>query len=264
MRLLSKHTLTLISLLALTSAAFAVQKPLRLSSDSRIEVVVYAPYNVVPVYGTTFTTTQITFGKDEYIENVQNGDLGAWTASISKDIPNMMFVKPTVYDSNTNMTVVTNKHTYYFHLRSNKQGDTSQKNATYAISFTYPEEQRSKVEKAIALRERQKQAELSAARNPSSYNWDYSFHGDRRIVPLHVFDDGKFTYLQLQPGQPVPAVFAVMNRNGKESVVNYRQDDHYLVIQQTAPQFTLRVGQDQVANIFNNREIHSLNKRHYG
>ena len=80
---------------------------------------------------------------------------------------------------------------------------------------------------------------------------------------MHVFDDGTFTYLQLQPGQPVPAVFAVMNRNGKESVVNYRQDGRYLVIQQTAPQFTLRVGQDQVANIFNNRDIKKLNKHNY-
>ena len=251
------------SLLLLTSAAFCVEKPLRLSSDSRIEVVVYAPYNVIPVYGTTFTTTQITFGKNEYIENVQNGDLGAWTASISKDIPNMMFVKPTVYNSNTNMTVVTNKHTYYFHLRSNAQGANSQKNATYAIHFIYPGAQQNKVERSIAWRERQKQAELSAARNPSDYNWNYSFHGDRRIVPMHVFDDGKFTYLQLQPGQPVPAVFAVMSRNGKESVVNYRQDGRYLVVQQIAPQFTLRLGHDQVANLFNNREIKKLNRNNY-
>lgn len=259
----AKRIIAVVSLLAMTSAAFAVQKPLKLSSDSRIEVVVYAPYNVVPVYGTTFTTTQITFDKNEYIENVQNGDLGAWTASISKDIPNMMFVKPTVYNSNTNMTVVTNKRTYYFHLKSNRQGVTSQKGATYAIHFIYPDEQRSKVERAIAYRERQKQAELSAARNPSDYNWNYSFHGDRRIVPMHVFDDGKFTYLQLQPGQPVPAVFAVMNRSGKESVVNYRQDGRYLVVQQIAPQLTLRVGQGEVANIFNNREIKKLNKDNY-
>lgn len=252
-----------LGIFCLTSAAFAVEKPLRLSSDSRIEVVVYAPYNVIPVYGTTFTTTQITFSKNEYIKNVQNGDLGAWTSSISKDIPNMMFVKPTIYNSNTNMTVVTNKHTYYFHLKSNKQGVNNQKNTTYAIHFIYPDEQRSRVERAIAFRERQKQAELSAARNPSDYNWNYSFHGCRRIVPMHVFDDGKFTYLQLQPGQPVPAVFAVMTRSGKESVVNYRLDGRYLVVQQIAPQLTLRVGQNQVANIFNNHEIKKLNQHSY-
>ncbi len=170
----------------------------------------------------------------------------------------MMFVKPTVYDSQTNMTVVTNKHTYYFYLTSNKQGQVDQGDATYAIHFIYPEEDKAKVEQEIIEQEQQKQAELSAFQNPADYNWDYSFSGDRRIVPIHVFDDGKFTYLQLQPNQPVPAIFSVMNPDGKESVVNYRQDKQYLVIQQVAPQFTLRVGQDEVASIFNNKTIEKL------
>lgn len=237
---------------------YAERQPIKLSSDSRIELVAYSAYNVVPVHGTTFTTTQITFGKNEYIENVQNGDLGAWTAAISKNIPNMMFVKPTAYDSHTNMTVVTNKHTYYFVMDSNKEGEANQAHATYAIKFIYPEEQRTKVEKEIAEREQQKQAEISAFQNPANYNWNYSFHGDNSIMPIHVFDDGKFTYMQLQPNQVVPAVFAVNAPDGKESVVNYRQDDHYLVIQRVAPQFTLRVGQNQVASVFNDKLIEKL------
>lgn len=245
----------------LSSNALAQITPLKLSTDSRIEVVAYSPYNVVPIDGTTFTTTQITFGKSEYIENVQNGDLGAWTASISKDIPNMMFVKPTVYQSNTNMTVVTNKHTYYFHLMSNAKGKASQRHATYAIHFIYPTEQRHAVEQQIVLREKQREAEISAFKNPADYNWNYSFHGDRSIMPIHVFDDGKFTYLQLRKNQAVPAVFAVTSSSGKESVVNYRQDGRYLVIQRTAPQFTLRVGQQHVVSIFNNTMIHQL-RRH--
>jgi type IV secretion system protein VirB9 len=243
--------------------AFAVDTPLKLSTDQRIEVVDYSPYNVVPVHGSTFTTTQIIFSKNEYIENVQNGDLGAWSASISKTIPNMMFVKPTVFGSNTNMTVVTNKHTYYFHLTSNEQGKSNQKTATYAIKFLYPGEQRAKVERAILIREKQKQAEISAFQNPGNYNWDYSFNGDKDIMPLHVFDDGKFTYLQLQPNQAVPAVFAVNGKSGQESIVNYRQDGQYIVIQRTAPQFTLRAGRGEVASVFNNKAIAKLTPHHW-
>lgn len=255
--------LTMFLLSLFTMSAYAERQPLKLSTDQRIEVVAYSEYDVVPIHGTTFTTTQITFSEDETIENVQNGDLGAWTASISKTSPNMMFVKPTTYDSHTNMTVVTNKHTYYFTLDSNAQGQIKQANATYAIKFIYPEEQQAKVEQAIFEKEQQKQAELSAFQHPADYNWDYSFHGDRVIVPVHVFDDGKFTYMQLQEGQSMPAVFAVDNPDGNESVVNYRQDDEYLVIQRVAPQFTLRVGTNQVATVFNNQLIRKLGGSHW-
>lgn len=247
--------MVLMGSMILSVGAFAAEHPLKLASDSRIEVVAYSPYNVVPIVGTTLTATQITFGQSEYIETVQSGDIGAWTSSINKNLPNMMFVKPTVFNSKTNMTVVTNKHTYYFELISSPQGHSTQRKATYAVHFIYPAEQRERVEQQIRFEEQQKQAEISAFKNPSAYNWNYSFHGDKRILPIHVFDDGRFTYMQLQPNQPVPAVFAVMTPNGKESVVNYRMNGRYLVVQRTAPEFTLRVGKNQVATIFNNTLI---------
>lgn len=253
----------IIATTLVTSSAFATIKPIKLASDHRIEVVAYSPYNVVPINGKTFTTTQITFDKDEYIENVQNGDLGAWTVSVDKNIPYMMFVKPTAYNSNTNMTVVTNKHTYYFHLQSNKQGQDNQKNATYAIDFIYPQEKIQKVEKQIAYREQQHAAEVSAFKNPQNYNWSYSFNGDRSIMPIHIFDDGHFTYLQLRPNEPVPAIFAITSPNGNESVVNYRRDGRYIVIQRIAPQFTLRVGKSHVASIFNNKLINKYRHDHW-
>lgn len=261
--------LTLAACFFLSHAAIAEQQPLKLASDKRIEVVAYAPYNVVPIEGTTFTTTQIIFGQHEVIENIQNGDLGAWTASVDPHLPYMLFVKPTVYGSHTNMTIVTNKHTYYFNLVSSAQGSNAseikaqQAGATYAIRFMYPLDVKRKVEAAMLRHLHQKQAEISAFKNPESYHWDYSFHGDRRVVPMHVFDDGKFTYLQLQPGQDVPAVFAVLNPDGKESVVNFRQDGRYLVIQRVVPQLTLRVGKAQVASIFNNKRVATLQDHHF-
>lgn len=126
-----------IILLCCMSPLGLANQPLKLSADNRIEVVAYSPYSVVPVHGTTYTTTQITFGKEESILNVQNGDLGAWVASINPKMANMIFLKPVVYGSNTNMTIVTNRHTYYFHLISNTKGNLSQKQATYAIHFVY-------------------------------------------------------------------------------------------------------------------------------
>src|SRR3990167_5615295 len=135
-----KKNLSILTLsFMLTTNTFATIQPLRLATDARIEVVAYSAYNVVPIYGTTFTTTQLIFNKDEFIENIQNGDLAAWTVSVDKNIAYMLFIKPTVYNSNTNMTVVTNKHIYYFHLMTVNKSNHAK--PTYAIKFVYPEEQ---------------------------------------------------------------------------------------------------------------------------
>ena len=247
--------------------AYGVETPEKLSSDQRIEVVPYETYNVVPITGSVFTATQIIFGEGEFIQDIQNGDLGAWTTSVNKTSPNMLFIKPTVSGSDTNMTVVTNQHTYYFHLNSFDSSLTSSLNTslnkssglTYAIRFIYPEDQKNLLEKNLLIHAQQKETEISAFKNPGNYHWDYSFSGDKTLVPLHVFDDGQFTYFQLRPNQPIPAVFAVNSQKGEEAVVNYRRDDQgslvYLVIPEIAPQWTLRNGPEHIASIFNNPEI---------
>ena len=252
----------IFTLLVSAQATLAVEHARSLATDSRIKVVAFQEDNVVPVQATTFTTTQISFGKDEVIENIQNGDLGAWTVSIQKGLANMMFLKPTILGSNTNMTVVTNRHTYYFHLMSLTNQTQRKLGNTYAIHFSYPEDSRAQM---LANVDYNKKAEertlMNAQKNPQNYHWNYSFSGARSIMPLHIFDDGRFTYLQLQPGQPVPAIFAIDNASGKESLVNYRVDGHYLVVQQLSPQFTLREGKYHVASIFNNEAIHKLRVR---
>ncbi len=239
--------------------ACAVEQTRALATDHRIKVVTFQRDNVVPVIASTFTTTQIVFGQGEVIENIQNGDLDAWTVSVQKGLPNMLFLKPTMVGSNTNMTIVTNRHTYYFHLIS--QPGNKQNQSTYAIQFRYPDQTRARTLANMRYNAIQKRAILNAHKNPHDYNWNYSFSGARSIMPLHIFDDGRFTYLQLRSGQPIPAIFAVDNVAGQESVVNYRRDGQYLVVQQVAPQFTLRDGKHHVASVFNNTLIHRLKTR---
>lgn len=243
---------------SIITQAVAVDLPQPQSTDRRINVVNYMPDNVVPIHGQTFVTTQIQFGKDEIIENVQNGDTAAWEASINQNLPYMMFIKPTAFDSNTNMTVVTNKHTYYFSLTSNKKGAVNAK-VNYALKFIYPHQRLAAQLQAFTDQQKADQAVLNAKRHPNDYNWNYSFSGDTMIAPLHVFDDGKFTYFQLQHNQPIPAIFMVNNRQGQEQLVNYRQEGHYLIVERTAPQFTLRLGQHHVTSVFNNTRVAQLN-----
>lgn len=223
-----------ILLFFLTTLSFA-------AVEHTVEVIPFVENQVIPLRSSTFTVTEIQFGADERVQSIQSGDLAAWTVDVSKALPNRLFIKPTISGSNSNLTVVTDQHTYYFHLTSNN----NQQSPLYAIKFIYP-------------KTNFKTADLSKPHLPSSYHWNYTFHGSTAVMPLHVFDDGHFTYFQLRPGQSLPAIFAVDTKKGKESVVNFRRENHYLVVHRLAPQFTLRSGAHQVASIFNERLIRSL------
>ncbi len=241
------------------NAAFALQ-PLRpFVSDGRIKTVAYEENNVVPIYATTFTTTQIVLGDHEQIVDVQGGDADAWTLHINKLLPNVLNLKPTVLGSDTDIILSTLDDAkkiwrYFFHLKS---GKSAPEKTTYAIKFTYPREEQERLFQKIHEGVR---GLASTPLNPKLYHWDYSFHGTRSIMPLHIFDDGQFTYMQMKSNQIIPAVFAVQDATGKESVVNYRLVGDTLVIQQVAPQFTLRHGTSAVTSIFNNRLIRQINQ----
>ena len=240
-------------LLCCCGAVQAAQKPIELATDSRVSVVAFAENNVVSIQGATFVATQIKFGDEESIINIQSGDAAAWTAKVDEHLPNMLFLKPESYDSHTNMTVITNTHTYYFDIQSNKKDEVVK--PVYSLKFIYPVEEQRKQEQRLLKLQQQKEASLSAFQHPKDYQWQYSFNGDTRLVPLHVFDDGEFTYFQLRHNQTLPAVFAVDNPEAEESLVNSRREGDFLIVQRIAPQFTLRSGETHVASIFNDKLI---------
>ncbi len=112
-----KSIMSVLSVLFAVSG-FAQQTPISYPTDKRIKMVAFSDNNVVPIKGAFFNSTQIQFGLNELILNVDGGDTKGWQATYHDNLPNMLFIKPTMPDSDSNMTVVTNKHTYYFSLRT--------------------------------------------------------------------------------------------------------------------------------------------------
>ena len=101
---------------------------------NNVKVIPFMENKVVALNASTFTVTEIQFGNGERIRSIQNGDMAAWTVDVSKSLPNRIFLKPMIVNSNTNMTVITDRHTYYFHLSSEaKKGES-----LYAVKFHYP------------------------------------------------------------------------------------------------------------------------------
>lgn len=231
------------------TCALAQNNPTPLKEDMRIKQVLFRDNDVVPVHGIPFTTTQIQFADKEEILDIEGGDTAAWMVTYHPELSNIVFVKPTLFDSNTNMTVVTNKHAYYFHLLSSKSLNQDKEQPTYALKFAYTE---AKPKPAKALRRATKTTPL-----PKVVNAAYRFSGSPQLVPRHVFDDGRFTYFELTNNGAVPAIFAVDDASGKESTVNIRREGKYLVVQRLAPQFTLRQGRLSTS-VFNAQEINRI------
>lgn len=243
----------------LSNIAYSAIAPIPLSTDPRIEVVPFEENNVIPIRVQTRNSTQIVFDKNEQIIEVEGSDNGALQVS-PKNLSglNYVFIKPVTFGYDSNLTILTNKHTYYFHVIGNKKPVTSAYKYTYAVKFTYPEEQNKKLAQAKKLNQLAKDSTVNKSEAPADYNWNYSFNGSRSIMPVHVYDDGRFTYFEMQPNQAVPAIFAVDDSKGHESVVNFRRKGNYLVVERLAAQFTLRDGKSAVASIFNNEMIEKI------
>jgi len=234
--------------LMIATGVQAQNNPVSFSTDARIKHVLYEENNVVPIQGVTFTTTQIQFGAKEEVLDIEGGDSTAWMVTYHPELSNTLFVKPTILGSNTNLTVITNQHAYYFHLTSNNKIEPNPSQKTYAVKFEY---------QAVKQPTRQALPKANPLVHPKVLNTAYSFSGSPQLVPRHVFDDGKFTYFELSTNGAVPAVFAVDDKNGKESTVNTRREGKYLIVQRIAPQYTLRQGK-LATSVFNTQEINRI------
>jgi type IV secretion system protein VirB9 len=218
-----------------STGASAAKVPRELLSDERVKQTVYDPNQVYEIVGTYGYQTAIEFAQDETVKVVSLGDSIAW-----QTVPyqNRLFIKPVEPNATTNLTVITDKRTYYFKLDSAR----NRKSPTFLVRFIYPGNQMPELEdKAQGSRLSWAQDAVSPMSSPRR-NADYGISGDRQAIALHqVFDDGQFTYLRFDASTEIPSVYTV-GADGTESIVNTRREGDYLVVERTASLFTLRNG----------------------
>ena len=248
-----KIVLTALTLMSASTLLCAQNTPVAFASDARIRHVSYQDNNVVPIAGRTLTTTQIVFSSTEKVLDIEGGDSAAWMVTYHPELSNVVFVKPTLLGSESNLTILTNQHAYYFHLTSNKTLHTKDVAPTYALKFDYPNTQVNRNSSHATPAKQTYPVKVA----PKHVNTAYRFSGSPQLLPLHVFDDGAFTYFELGANSPAVAIFAVDDNSGKESTVNIRRQGKYLVVQRTAPQFTLRLGK-MSTSVFNTAEINRI------
>lgn len=236
-----------VGLTTITTSAFANQNPRSLATDNRIKVVGYNENDVVTVVGSHLVATGIRFSQEESVLSIVNGDPIAWTTAVNKALPYMVYIKPVLPDSNTNMTVVTNKHVYQFHLVTHSCNSASSKAVTYMLSFKYPEEEKAKLERDVMGLQKTFLGSISS--DPVEWNYNYSFFGSRNIAPIQAVDNGTFTIFKFQKHVPIPAIFAV-DTNQNESLLNFKVQGDYVFVQGVRHQYTFRNG-NEVTTVYN-------------
>ena len=85
------------------------------AADSRIVTHRFNAEEVVAIHGRSGVQASIVLAEDEHIENVAIGDSTSWQVTPNKRA-NVLFVKPLSPRAQTNMTVISDRRTYFFDL----------------------------------------------------------------------------------------------------------------------------------------------------
>lgn len=214
-------------------------------ADPRLVSTHYNEDAVVRVNGKLGVQATIAFADGESIENVAVGDSQKWQITPSKS-GDLLFVKPLEGSARTNMTVVTDKRTYFFDLVA-----SSSASPVYRLRFTYDEEKPGATsapppQQATAgqLTDAERAAmtgDVSAPVDPAQLNFAWKSKGSAKLLPERVYDDGDSTFLQWGAKQEIPAIL-MRNEKGEEGPVNYAVREGTIVIDGVPGLLVLRTG----------------------
>lgn len=254
----------------------------RLPVDGRIKLLAYDPSDIYTLPTRVGYQTNIEFSDREEVETISVGDRSFWQIIPSGS---RLFIRPLQENVATNMTVITNRHSYQFDLRS---VDGKERSIVYVARFTYPEDE-AKKSRAIpyedpffsepAARQAPVAPVLAPAPAPAAKpvvlnrqdapspamprpmlapppeaplppearrNYLYTYSGPQNAAPYEMFDDGKTLYFRYpDPREPLPSA-AIIGRDGRESAVPVRRQGEYFAVDALAPEILLRLRGERV------------------
>lgn len=210
------------------------------AADVRIRTLPYDPHQIVRVSGHTGIQSTIEFAPDERIENIAVGDSAAWQVTPNRRA-SLIFLKPLVATSRSNMTVVTDRRTYMFDLVTSRRGAPP----LYALRFSYPE---GEIRPVAQLSQPAAPVAVIAPApvRPEQFNFAWSSKGAAALLPKRAFDDGTSLYLAWNRDVPLPAIMTVSD-DRKEATLNYRVDGEYIVVSPIPSNIMLRYANKQAS-----------------
>lgn len=234
--------LLLASILPTSSNAELTATPL--PGDSRLVQFEYDPDQTYLILGRPRSVTHVEFGEDEKIMTVAAGDSKNWELTPTAN-KRHLFIKPTYDQTETSMTVLTDKRSYQFVLRSTSAGAKWYQRVTWRRDLTMLMDLTA-TEEAKPTQNLERLQEPAESFSPEKLSFGYTITGEAEFKPLSVFDDGRFTWIKLPAGlQEMPALFALVDGNDFQ-LVNYVVKGEYIVAQKVIPSGVLKLGKAEV------------------
>lgn len=223
-----------------------------LPGDARLVQFEYDADNTFLVLVRPKSVTHIEFGGDEQVVTVAAGDTKNFETTPTAN-KHHLFVKPLFEGMETSMTVITDKRTYQFVVRSTGTGSKWYQRVTWRYGQTLlmdakaaEERQEAKDREADQAASQQMNITLATNIKPEDLRFGYQITGEAPFKPTSVFDDGKFTWIRLpQMLSEMPALFA--SSKGQElAIVNYVVKGDYLLAQRLMEEGVLKLGKEEV------------------
>lgn len=272
----------IMNIIVIVSSNNVIAQDIPITTDSRIKTLVYNRNEVYQLKFHYGYQSFIEFGEDESIEIISIGESFAWRLTPAD---RRLFVRPLEIAAHTNMTIITNKRTYQFDIRSGEYNGQADEELVYVVRFFYPSSKPKKPIPSQLARPAKKAALKPAPRAPrqskgvirspsapmkvddkftgmlalnnqdNDINFDYQFAGTAPdITPIKVFDNGQETSFQFKNNNLIIPTINKVDIFGNEVPATYVIKDNYIVIPSVNSQFTLRLA-DTLLCVFNNKII---------
>lgn len=276
--MLYQKTIKIISIFAVAICILtqnSIAQPVPVTTDSRIKTLVFNPNEVFELKFYYGYQSFIEFSDNEEIEMISIGESFAWKITPAGK---RLFVRPLEIAAHTNMTIITNKRTYHFDIKSDEYTGREDEELVYTVRFYYPQldqplpippqlaipvapkiksEVKRPIPEGLISQDFRDKNILAITGNPTGFelNFDYSVAGKADdILPQKIYDNGQETFLKFpNDNLVIPEIFSV-DPYGVETRVQYVIRDEYVVVPVVSRQITLRFAGSLLC-IYNNKLI---------
>jgi type IV secretion system protein VirB9 len=235
---------TLKTLTTATAAVLALSMPVLAEieptpdgakADHRVTHFHYAENQVYRVPVGERLITYVHFPQGETVRSIGAGDTESFQITRLQEGRVIAF-KPEILNSDSNLTVLTNRGTYNVYLVPAKTA-MERKKVPFRVTF-YADQRHSNGEAAHG---RGKVARSEPKPTGRFVNQNYSRSGKADFAPSAVWDDGVHTYMQIPQDAELPGIFRVLP-DGRELMVNTTVKERGIIqVQGLSDLWTLRI-----------------------
>jgi type IV secretion system protein VirB9 len=201
-------------------------------AETRLRTVEFRPDAVLTLTAFVGYHIHIEFAPDEHFVTLAAGD----TASLEVGSEaNHLLLKPKRATAGTNLTLLTNRRTYFVDYRALARAPRPEE-AVYSVKFRYPDD-------AAAASPSREALALGAQIDPlpAPTNKNYWYCGDPALRPAAADDDGIQVRLKFTPNTELPTIYAATT-DGAEVLVNSHVENDVIVVHRLAARLVLRRG----------------------